>query len=430
MNGAAAWQALLAGTQAVFTAPSFGIFADLVTGWALCPGRRTITRIIGIVDPDGRRAHDAYHRFLRTGRWSMAALWQALTLTAVATLCPHGVVALDLDDTLFHKTGRHIAGAGSFRDAIRSTRRRIVYAHGLNLVVLTLRITPPWGGEPLGLPVNMRVYRKGGPTHNELAEAMIEQVAGWLGDRMFRLGCDGAYAGLAGRNLPRTHVVSRMRRDAALYAPAPPRTGKPGRPRKKGDRLPTPTQIAAQASQADWTRATINLRGKHVERLVCSRQLLWYRVCPDRLVGLVIVRDPDGHEPDDFFFTTDLDAAPAEVAGFYAGRWSIEDTFAQHQQFLGGEDPQTWTADGPERAAALSLWLSTAIWLWYIPAYGTTPSWPTLPWYPSKATPSFIDALAALRRTLWRQRITTLSPQEPLPAKITDTLIDTLARAA
>ncbi|MGH3756134.1 MAG: hypothetical protein ACRDRP_26325, partial [Pseudonocardiaceae bacterium] len=79
---------------------------------------------------------------------------------------------------------------------------------GWNLVVLTLRITPPWGGEPLGLPINMRVYRKGGPTHNELAEAMIEQVAGWLGDRMFRLGCDGAYAGLAGRNLPRTHVVS------------------------------------------------------------------------------------------------------------------------------------------------------------------------------------------------------------------------------
>ncbi|MGH8905828.1 MAG: transposase [Egibacteraceae bacterium] len=184
------------------------MFTDLITGWALCPGRRTITRIIGIVDPDGRRAHDAYHRFLRAGVWSMAALWQVLTLTAVATLCPHGVAALDLDDTLFHKTGRHIAGAGSFRDAVRSTRRKVVYAHGLNLVVLTLRITPPWGGEPLGLPVNMRVYRKGGPTHNELAEAMIEQVAGWLPDRMFRLGCDGAYAGLAGRNLPRTHVVS------------------------------------------------------------------------------------------------------------------------------------------------------------------------------------------------------------------------------
>ncbi|MGH8886910.1 MAG: hypothetical protein ACRDYX_17425, partial [Egibacteraceae bacterium] len=67
MSGAAEWATLLTGAQAVFTAPSFAIFADLVTGWALCPGRRTITRVIGVVDPDHRRAHDACHRFVRTG---------------------------------------------------------------------------------------------------------------------------------------------------------------------------------------------------------------------------------------------------------------------------------------------------------------------------------------------------------------------------
>ncbi|MGH8909400.1 MAG: hypothetical protein ACRD0K_23620 [Egibacteraceae bacterium] len=70
------------------------------------------------------------------------------------------------------------------------------------------------------------------------------------------------------------------------------------------------------------------------------------------------------------------------------------------------------------------------MWLWYVPVYGTTPSWPTLPWYPRKATPSFADALAALRVTLWRQRITTVSSPGALPSKIADTLIDTLARAA
>ena len=39
-----------------------------------------------------------------------------------------------------------------------------------------------------------------------------------------------------------------MRRDAALYEPAPTRTGRRGRPRTKGDRLPTPTGLATQAS--------------------------------------------------------------------------------------------------------------------------------------------------------------------------------------
>jgi len=220
-----------------------------------------------------------------------------------------------------------------------------------------------------------------------------------------------------------------VRRDAAVYEPPPTRTGRRGRPRKKGARLPTPAQIAAQ-TKVGWRRVSVEVRGKTVQRLVLSRQVLWYAVCPDCLVQLVIVRDPDGRERDDFFFITDLDAAPEQVAGFYAGRWSIEDTFRNTKQLLGGQDPQTWKAKGPARAAALSLWLLTAVWLWDIPVHGTQHTWPVLPWYPGKATPSFADALAALRRTLWRQRITSASSQGPLPAKIVDTLIGALARAA
>ena len=67
---------------------------------------------------------------------------------------------MDLDDTLFHRVGRKVNGAGSFRDPVRSRGQRTVFAHGLNLIVLTLRVQPPWGGEPIGLPINMRRYRK------------------------------------------------------------------------------------------------------------------------------------------------------------------------------------------------------------------------------------------------------------------------------
>jgi len=306
----------------------------------------------------------------------------------------------------------------------------VVYARGLNLVVLTLRVSPPWGGCPLGLPVGVRLHRKDGPTTVELGAAMVRELASWLPDRRFALACDGAYASLCGADLPRTTVTSRLRRDAALYEPAPPRTGKRGRPRSKGDRLPTPPKLAAQLTEQDWTTADIDIRGKTVTRLVWHRDLLWYHVCPNRAVRLVIVRDPDGVEPDDFFVTTDLHADPAETAAHYAGRWSIECTFRDTKQYLGGEDPQCWKGDGPERAAALSLWLSTAIWCWYIPTHGAATTWPTRPWYPHKRTPSFADALAALRRTLWRDRITALSQSPRQSAKITDALLDTLARAA
>ncbi len=77
-----------------------------------------------------------------------------------------------------------------------------------------------------------------------------------LPGRALHLCGDGAYASLCGAGLPRVEVTSRMRRDAALYEAAPPRTGKRGRPRLKGERLPTPPELAAGASkqggQGSW----------------------------------------------------------------------------------------------------------------------------------------------------------------------------------
>lgn len=425
------WNLLLACVSAAFTQPSFALFRELATAWVLCPGRRTVTRMIRVADPQGRRAHDSYHRFLRAGAWNITTLWRAITLCMVATLgLDSRVLRLDLDDTLFHKTGRKVEGAGTFRDAVRSTGQRVVYALGLNLVVLTLRVTAPWGGEPLGLPINLRLYRKGGPSHLDLAKTMIQEVSTWLPDHRFELACDGAYASLAGRALPRTQVTSRMRRDAALYElPAPRKKGQRGRPAKKGRRLPTPERIARNTRKG-WLRVMVDARGKSVERLLLCRSVLWYQVCPDNPVLLVIVRDPAGIQHDDFFFTTDLTAIGATVAGHYAGRWSIEDTYRNVKQFLGGEDPQSWKAQGPERAAALSFWIYAAIWTWYITTQGKQPSWIVMPWYTTKRTPSFADALASLRRTLWHQRLFHGSDTGPLPQKIAATLIDILARAA
>ena len=122
-----------------------------MAGWVTAPGRATITGTICAADPEGRRAHDAYHRFIRAGRWSTNALCKRLVVHLVAVLATEGTLALDCDDTLYiyKKSGRKVDGAGSFRDALRSTRNKVVYATGLNLVVVTLRVRPPWDGPPL-----------------------------------------------------------------------------------------------------------------------------------------------------------------------------------------------------------------------------------------------------------------------------------------
>jgi hypothetical protein len=424
------WGELLERARTVFTAPGFALFFAVVTGWVLAPGRRTVTAMIAAGDPVSRRAHDAYHRFFRAARWSSSELWQVLVVHAVGRLCPKGVLTLDLDDTLYKKSGRRVEGAGIFRDAVRSTRNKVVYALGLNLVVVTLRIEPPWGGMPVGIPVGVRLHRKDGPKTTELGEAIVRELASWLPDRSFLLCCDGAYACLAGRYLPRTTIVSRMRRDAAIYGPKPGPTGRRGRPRERGARLQRPAEMAAELCDDDMKAVSVAWRGGNKDILVFSRPVLWYEVDKKNLVLLVIVRDPAGVMRDDFFFTTDLQMAPGAVASAYAGRWSIECVNREVKQCLGAEDPQCWKYEGPERAASLSLWLYAAIWVWYIPTIRCAKSWIARPWYPKKQRPSFLDALAALRRALLDERITSMSSCSKQDRKILNGLLDLLATAA
>ena len=85
---------------------------------------------------------------------------------------------------------------------------------------------------------------------------------------------DGAYATLAGAGTEHTTVISRMRRDAALYGPAPTKTGKAGRPAKKGKRLATPAQFTKKLRRADFTEAVCEFRGRQVTKLVWSKEVL------------------------------------------------------------------------------------------------------------------------------------------------------------
>ena len=222
-------------------------------------------------------------------------------------------------------------------------------------------------------------------------------------------------------------MVTRLRRDAALYDLAPPPTGRPGRPRTKGNRLPTPVGLAANATT--WTSAEVCVRGHKLERLLWSRTLLWYETARSRPLLLVIVRDPAGHQHDDFFITSDTSMTAAEVASLYADRWAIEDTNRNLKQQLGIQNPQSWVGDGPERVVSLAAWLYSAVWHWYLTVHAEHPTWPDRPWYTAKRGPSFADALAALRSETWTA-ISDTSARDPHHPEIQATLISVLAHAA
>jgi hypothetical protein len=423
-----AWTDIIQYFFPIFTTPTTKVFMNLISGWILCTAKHTITGILPFAEPDKQRAHDAYHRFFPDASWAMSELWRFLTIMLVKIFYPTGKIHTDLDDTLFHHSGRKVDGAGWWRDAVRSSGKTVVYAWGLNLVVLTLRVYPPWNGRPLGLPINMRLHRKNGLPLLKLAEEMLTEVVLWLEKRRFLCHCDGFYASLAGYKIPNTDITSRMRRDATIYDVLR-KDGKTrrGRPRKKGKKLLKPQQMAKRIRNFKLVKTYH--AGKEKKRLVYARKVVWYRVSQQPAL-LVISRDPMGKEKDDFIFTTDLSLGADEVVGDFSGRWSIEDTIKNTKQLVGGQEPQTWKGRGPERAAAISFWLSSVIWLWYLRRKTKHRTFVIHPWYQSKLAPSFADALICLRGVLWRERIKVMFGKNVVHDKKFDFLIEALAAAA
>jgi len=417
----------------IFSKPSQSLFLNLFNGWVLCPSRRFVTAIFQIGDVDGKHAHDAYHRFFRASAWIFSEFFQAVSMLIISLFGHPKFLWLTGDDTVHKKTGIKMNGAKSCRDAVRSTKKRVVYVWGLQIVLLCLLYDPPWGGEPLSLPINMRLYRKRpnkktGKSILDLMNDMLMEVREWFPERKICFVGDGFYASMAGDLPPDVHIISRLRKDAALYGlPPKPVPGKRGRPRIKGKRLPTPEELAKISKK--WRLVKTNERGKLRTRLVSVHWVVWHKVLPGKYVKMVISRDPTGREADDFFITTDLWLDPELVISGFAGRWSIEDTFRNAKQYLGIEQPQSWRNEGPEKVAAFGYAVYSIVWAWFI-KHGNPKAFPERPWYITKTTPSFQDALAGIRHQIWESRISPSVLKHPEFHKFSKIMIESLARAA
>lgn len=433
--------ALLVSFLPVFTRPSQRTFLTLASAWVMAAGPRTVTNLIRAAASTARKSHDAYQYFFSNASWCMDRLWKILLRLIVATLAPEASVWLVGDDTLLHHSGRRIFGAGVFRDAVRSTRKVVAYAFGHNWVLLCVVVRVPFlTTVHLALPVLARLRPKAPkkarkaarePTTVDLLAEMVRKVADWLPDRCFVLVADGAYACLAGRLPSNVVLISRMRKDAALFGPRPPRTGKAGRPRNKGRRLPTPARVAARR-RTRWTRARLVLYGEEVDRLVHCFDALWYEVSPDRPVRVVCVRDPSGKGEDTFLFTTDLAMTPEEIITGYTARWSIEVTFRESKQSMGVDGPQARREEAVRRQAPFGFFMLSLVKLWYLTRGHrlTREHGKVEPWYAHKQGASYADMLAVLRRASWNAAIPRKSGLERRHAEILGALIASASRAA
>jgi hypothetical protein len=396
--------------------------------------------------PARRKHFSSLYRFLSRSRWFTDALGHALFQLLLPWL-PHDLEAL-VDDTLCHRSGPHIFGGAMHHDASRSTYgrgsaagRMAFFSFGQSWVVLALRVPLPWDEDRgVAVPILFRLYRakrrcprEQYRKRTELALELVQLLEAWIPSkrRLFVIG-DTEYAC---RTLVRgitatTHFVGPMAMNAALHEPVGAYSGF-GRPRKTGDRLPSPQQLAADRSWR-WKKITVQIYGRKVKMLIKTRTCWWYTVAGPRLVRMVVTRDPDGRIEDRAYFITDPAAGAKELIQRFSRRWMIEVSFRDAKQSLGLEDPQNgWgrrsagrlrrrKRPGPQplgrrgelatlHTFPLAFVTYAVVVLWYLD-HGDSQAdiarirrW--APWYRNKRSPSFHDMLVALRREIWAGRL-------------------------
>src|SRR5207253_2776356 len=189
------------------------------------------------------------------------------------------------------------------------------------------------------------------------------------------------------------------------YAPPPPRRpGQKGRPRRRGDRLPSLTQVLA--GRRRWQRLPLVLYGRAVTPRVFTLTALWYGALREQPIRIVVVRDPSGRRRDEAFFCTDLCREAAFVLETYAHRWTLEVTFHDSKQHLGFGQAQSQTPTAVQRTAPFSGLVYSLVLLWAAAhlQQGGTLGWMVRPWYRTKTAVAFPELLTALQQDLWRTR--------------------------
>ena len=216
------------------TRPTWRHALVLVAGAILAPGRRTVAAVLRVVGLGRAPTFTNYHRVLNRNRWSGRAAAGRLLHLLLAAFAPEGPVVIGVDETIERRWGARIKARGIYRDPVRSSRGHFVKASGLRWITVMLLAPIPWAGRVWALPFltalapSERFAREHGRRHKRLtdrARQLLLLVARWLPGRRLIAVADSSYAAieLLAAVCRRLTVVTRLRLDARLFDPPPPR---------------------------------------------------------------------------------------------------------------------------------------------------------------------------------------------------------------
>lgn len=392
----------------------------LLTGAILTTGSRTVTAVLRIMGLSAEVHFQNYHRVLSRAVWSSLQASCLLLGLLIVTFVPVGPVIMGLDDTIERRRGEKIKAKGIYRDPVRSSHSHFVKASGLRWLSLMLLVPIPWAKQVWALPFltilapSARYYEGKKRGHKKLtgwARQMLLQVRRWLPKRWLVVVADSSFAVLSlldrVRRLPNPIcLIARFRLDAALYEPAPERRpGQLGRSPLKGKRKPTPEQVL-QNPKTKWKRLKVaDWYGEGPKTVdITSDTAIWYHNGePPVPIRWVLIRDPKGKFKPQVLLCTDPNVTADQIVKWFMLRWRVEVTFREVREHLGVETQRQWSDWAILRTTPALLALFSLI---TVLAHRSTKKG-KLPvrqaaWY-VKRLPTFSDALALVRQTIWAQ---------------------------
>lgn len=397
----------------------------LLAGAILAPGRRTVSSALRAMGLDQHKRFHRYHRVLSRASWSSREVSRVLLGLLVEAFVPKGApLVVGIDETLERRYGKRIAARGVYRDPVRSTHETFVKSSGLRWVCVMLLVEVPWASRVWALPFlsalapSERYAARRGRRHKKITEwawQLLLVVRRWHPRREIVAVADRAYASLklleSCRKLTNPITfITRLRLDAALYEPAPPRhPHQIGRPRLKGARLPNLSTIA-QDPRTVWKPTKIaNWYGSGDRKVeVSSETAVWYSTGLFAVpIRWVLVRDPNGEFKTQALVCTDLEADPQKIVSWFVMRWQLEVTFQEIRRHLGFESQRQWSDMAIQRTTPALLGLFSLVTLFaHLQMRRAAGAFRRRAGWYHKAHPTFADALALVRKELWAREQT------------------------
>jgi len=294
---------------------------------------------------------------------------------------------LIVDDTTYGKSGKKISGCQThFDHAAKLNHSKWIFGHCRVIVGLQLLIHGRWAC----LPVLQKLYQRSPkkqesqthkkktaktkkltkpsqdtlPTKIEIAVELINRLRrltgnpvlvntdSWFSVKSMLDGLDEL------SDLPKAHVLSRLRINVNLYDfPATNSGKKRGRPRKYGQKLPKLTELS---TCYDRQKGSFLIYGK--KRECVYSEFTCISRCLRRPIKVVLVHN---EKRKTFFpvFTTDLTMTAKQMIERYSARWKIECSIKELKHELGALDNQARKQTSVENHFDLCCLSMTLTWI-------------------------------------------------------------------